>query len=154
MLKKTMTKYLSLFVLLILFGCQTTTVNGIALDLKKLENREIISQSDDKEVLMSMIGPAIRKRFSQVGFNYRMEENQEYWSLYEDKDCIIVTGTAGRTKTDYEFFTLLMLKEEVVYAGIGADEMGEYPKDIIPFSKQEKFSGIFQRSFVLLMIRV
>lgn len=133
-----MSKYLSFFVLLILFSCQTTTVNGIALDLKKLENRKIISQSEDKEILMAMIGPAIRERFSQVGFNYRMEENQEYWSLYEDKEYIIVTGTAGRTKTDYEFFTLLILKGEIVYVGIGADEMGEYPKDIIPFSKQEK----------------
>lgn len=136
-----MVKYLSLFVLLILYGCQTTTVNGIALDLKKLESREIISQSNDKEVLMSMIGPVIRERFSKVGFNYRMEENQEYWSLYEDKDYIIVTGTASRTKTDYEFFTLLILKGEIVYAGIGNDEMGEYPKDIIPYSKQEKLEN-------------
>lgn len=126
-----------LLILITIMSCHTTTVNGIAFDLKKLEKREVISQSENKEILMAMIGPVVRERFSKVGFNYRMKENQESWSLYEDKEYIIVTGTAGRTKTDYEFFTLLILKGEIIYVGIGADEMGEYPKDIIPFSKEK-----------------
>ena len=133
-----MTKHIPLFIIVTLISCQTNTINRFALDLKKLESQGIISQSDDKEILMSMIGPAVRERFSEIGFSYRMQENQKSWSLYEDKDYIIVTGTASRSKTDYEIFTILILKGDIVYVGIGADEMGEYPKDIIPLSKQDK----------------
>lgn len=127
---------LILFSLIITYSCQSVTVNEVAFKLWKLEKRGFIQQVEEKKQILEFIGPTLQEIFIQTGFSYRISESQENWSIYEDKDNLIITGSVSRSQKEFETFTILISEGEIIYVSIGDDERGNYPKDIIPFSKE------------------
>lgn len=133
-------KYQRLFFLLIILSLiiscvDKVTVKEIPLELKKLESNNVISQSPNKEGILMIITPLLWENFEISGLDYRKTDFEKTWSVYEDKENIIVTGTVGRSKTDIEFFTVLIDNGEITFIEIGNDKMGHYPENIIPYSK-------------------
>lgn len=82
-----------------------------------------------------IISPVLWENFKISGLNYRKADFEKTWSVYEDMENIIVTGTIGRSETDIEFFTVLIKKGVIKFIEIGNEKTGHYPKNIIPYSK-------------------
>ena len=133
-------KYFLGIIIILLIQCKSNTIstNEIALDLVKLENEGIISQSDKKDAFFRFIDE-IYLKFDDYGYGHRIDEMTSTWNLYEDDSYIIMTGSVAKTNTDIYIFTILFQDKgdgvfDIVYEEVGNKKIGSYPKDIIPFN--------------------
>jgi hypothetical protein len=131
--------YYTFLIIMVLIQCNTKTLNTneIALDLAKLENNGLITQSDKKDDFFRFL-QEIYQKFEDYGYGHRITEMNSTWNLYEDDDYLIMTGSVAKSDYDVYMFTILFLDKgegvfEIVYEEVGDLRIGSYPKYIIPY---------------------
>ena len=122
----------------VLSSCRISSIetNDISFKLVRMEEKGEIQQSEKREEFFYLFD--MNEYFTELGYGYRIDEIQDTWRLYEDKEYFIFTGTVAKADKDYYIFLIVLqnLGEgdyEFIFEQIGREiTLGEYPSNIIP----------------------
>jgi hypothetical protein len=120
--------YRSLVILLAIFviaSCRKGELSSEFLRIAKIKslNFNKTSRTDDARIL-----PIIQRS----GYNYRLGDWKNQWSVAKDNDYLIYRGGAAKSDTNQMFFVILWSNSQgrAVFSELGPSRIGSYPSGL------------------------